>query len=225
MTIQFKTGMFILLLIISTSCTSNNAQEIFNGENLEGWHLFNKSSASINSWKAKDGVLFLDGDLNGEGDLITDKQYENFELELEWKISRGGNSGIMINVQEGDSYSNTFVTGPEMQILDNKEAADNQDKTHLSGSLYDMIGADPDFAKPAGEWNQVKIRQDQGKLTFWLNDNKIMDVQLASKEWEELIANSKFNDMPEFGKFTKGHIALQDHGDSVWFRKIRIREL
>ncbi|HLS30753.1 MAG TPA: DUF1080 domain-containing protein, partial [Flavobacteriaceae bacterium] len=180
-------------------------------------------------WRVEDGLLTLNHEYKGGGDLVTNKVYENYILNLEWKISRAGNSGILINVQEGSQFPKTYISGPEMQVLDNKDASDNKKDTHLAGSLYDLVSCNPEFVHPAGEWNKVKIRQKDGHLTFWINTHEVVDIQIGSPEWNNLVANSKFGHGEKytkyFGKFLKGHIALQDHGHRVWFRNIQIREL
>lgn len=199
-------------------------QLLFNGKNKDGWHTYNKQTAEP-AWTVVDGALQLDPKAEGQGDLVTDKEYENFEFSTEWKISDEGNSGIIFDVHEDPAFGQTYVTGIEMQVLDNKNAEDNKKANHLAGSLYDMQAPSKDVAKPAGEWNLAKIRKDNGHLTFWLNGTQIVDVQMGSPEWEALINNSKFKTWKNFAKYPKGHIALQDHGHVVAFRDIMIKQL
>ncbi|HEY9561719.1 MAG TPA: DUF1080 domain-containing protein, partial [Anseongella sp.] len=144
---------------------------------------------------------------------------------LEWKIAEGGNSGIIFNVHEDKEFGATYVTGPEMQVLDNEKAHDNKKDNHLAGSLYDMVDVGRDVAKPAGEWNHAIIRIKDGHLTLKLNGTETADVTIGSEEWKKLIAASKFKDWEHFGRYPKGRIALQDHGNQVWYRNIKIREL
>lgn len=227
-------GMALFFFILSsfTACKTQqkSAQNekgwvnLLGSNNLEQWHTFKKQTADP-CWYLKDGVLTLDPALSGGGDLVTNKVYKNFVLSLEWKASHEGNSGILINVQEGAQYPKTYLTGPEMQVLDNVAASDNKDETHLAGSLYDMISANPEFVHPAGVWNKVKIKQTDGHIIFWINGHEVVNEQIGSDRWKEMVANSKFKDTESFGAFLEGHIALQDHGHKVWYRNIRIKEL
>ena len=205
--------------------------ELFDGKTTRGWRNYMKNEIG-ESWVVKDGALTLevveDGDhtrsLDG-GDIITEGQYENFELSLEWKISACGNSGIMFNVVEGEQYERTFHTGPEVQVLDNTCHPDARIRTHRAGDLYDLIACSEEVVKPAGEWNLVGIRIKDGDAEFYLNGEKVVEFTMFDKNWEAMIAKSKFKDMPGFGKFRKGHIALQDHDNAVAFRNIKLREL
>jgi hypothetical protein len=199
-------------------------QALFDGKTTKGWHTYLKSTVEP-AWQVVDGALQLNPQAPGQGDLVTDGEYENYELNLEWKISPGGNSGIIFGVHEDPAFQATYDTGIEMQVLDNKGAEDNKKATHLAGSLYDMQAPSKDAAKLAGEWNLVKLRKQNGHLTFWLNNAKIVDVQMGSPEWKALVENSKFKTWKNFGAYPKGHIALQDHGHQVAFRAITIEQL
>ncbi|RYY32764.1 MAG: DUF1080 domain-containing protein [Sphingobacteriaceae bacterium] len=196
---------------------------LFDGKTTTGWHTYNKGVAG-DAWKVTDGELLLNPGAEGRGDITTDKEYENYELALDWKIAEGGNSGVIFDVVEDPKYGYSFLTGIEMQVLDNEKAEDNKLANHLAGSLYDIIPAGK-TANPAGQWNSVKIRKDNGKLTFWLNGSKVVNVDLNSADWKALIEKSKFKTMPGWGTFGKGHIALQDHGNAVYFRNIKIKQL
>jgi hypothetical protein len=195
---------------------------LFDGKTTTGWHVYNGTGPG--AWGVTNGALQLDTAAQNQGDLITDGEYENFELKLEWRIAVGGNSGIIFPVHEDKSLAYTFLTGMEMQVLDDKEAEDNKKANHLAGSLYDMIPPSHP-AKPAGEWNAVIIRKENGHITFWLNGEKVVEVQMGSEEWNKLIQNSKFKTWKYFATYPKGHIALQDHGAVVAFRDIRIKQL
>lgn len=197
---------------------------LFDGKTTKGWHTYLKPTTEP-AWTVVDGALQLNPQAPGQGDLVTDGEYENFELELEWKISAGGNSGIIFGVHEDPAFNATYDTGIEMQVLDNKGAEDNKKATHLAGSLYDMQAPAKDVAKPAGEWNRVKLRKQNGHLTFFLNNAKIVDVQMGSPEWQKLLENSKFKTWKNFAAYPKGHIALQDHGHQVAFRAITLEQL
>lgn len=198
---------------------------LFDGKTTSGWHTFN-SSATGPGWKVADGALMLDSDVKeGRGDLITDGIYEHYEFVIDWKISPCGNSGIIFNVEEDPKHKATYMTGPEMQVLDNSCHPDAKIAKHRAGDLYDLIAVSKENVRPAGEWNSVKIVSDHGKMQFWLNGEKVVDFTMHDEAWNTMVAGSKFKDMPFFGKATKGRIALQDHGDRVWYKNIKIREL
>lgn len=201
---------------------------LFDGKTTKGWHTYLKKEAGA-KWQVKDGAIVFDPTLStGGGDLVTDGIYENYELNLEWKISKGGNSGIIFDIQEDPKYGATYLTGPEMQVLDNIDASDNKKENHLAGCLYDMSG-DATVSKPVpvGEWNKVRLIQDKGHLTFWLNGIKTFEGQIGSDQWNQMIANSKFKnkDFADFAKVAKGKIALQEHPGSSQWRNIKIRTL
>jgi Domain of Unknown Function (DUF1080) len=195
---------------------------LFDGKTTNGWHSYLKSGPG--AWSVVDGVLTLNPKGEGQGDLITDKEYENFELSLTWKIAEAGNSGVIFGVHEDPQFSQTYLTGIEMQVLDDVKDEDNKLATHLAGALYDLK-APSKPAKPAGEWNHIKIRKLNGHLTFWMNGAKTIDVQIGSPEWTEMLGKSKFKNWKSFAAYPKGHIALQDHGYQVSFKDIKIKEL
>jgi len=202
---------------------------LFDGKTTKGWHTYLRDTVG-SKWQVQDGVLVFDPSQpqSGGGDIVTNEVYENYELQLQWRISKGGNSGIIFDVQEDPKYSATYLTGPEMQVLDNKDAEDNKKQTHLAGCLYDMAG-DSTVSKPKtpGEWNQVRLIQNKGHLTFYLNGIKTFEGQIGSEEWNNMVANSKFKNktFADFAKVAKGHIALQQHPGSSGWRNIKIRQL
>jgi hypothetical protein len=201
---------------------------LFDGKDLKGWHSFKRDTAAAN-WTAKDGQIEYDREHDHAGDdLLTDGVYENYELQLQWRISPGGNSGIIFDVQEAPQYGATYQTGAEMQVLDNVAADDNKKQNHLAGCLYDMIG-DATVSHPVtpGEWNQVRLIQNKGHLTFYLNGTKTVDVQIGSPEWDAAIAQSKFKDkyFADFLKIQKGHIAIQKHPGASGWKNMKILEL
>jgi predicted dehydrogenase len=159
------------------------------------------------------------------GDLITREQYDDFELELEWRISEGGNSGIFYRVSEDAEYSRTYQTGPEFQVLDNDGHSDGVTEAHRAGANYALHAPSRDVTRPVGEWNTVRIVADSAHVEHWLNGEKIVEYEQWSDEWQRLVDESKFIDMPGYGQYHRGHIALQDHGDRVWYRNVRIRPL
>lgn len=213
----------------SASKDSNNPngfRPLFDGKTTAGWHTYGKSTAS-SAWKVEDGTLHLvpSGGQNG-GDLVTNEEFDNFHLKLEWKISPKGNSGIIFYVNEDLSkYKKTYNTGPEMQVLDNNGHADGKIHKHRAGDLYDLIASSEEPVKPVGQWNQAEIISNNGKLDFILNGKKIVSTTLWVDNWKKLIAGSKFATWPGFGAYHSGKIALQDHGDQVWYRNIMIKKL
>ncbi|OQY92148.1 MAG: hypothetical protein B6D37_15190 [Sphingobacteriales bacterium UTBCD1] len=201
-------------------------QLLFDGKTMNGWHKYGDGAVG-KGWKVTDGAIFFDPSVNDGGDIVTDREFKNFHLKLEWKVSTSANSGIMIYVHEDISkYKAPWMTGPEMQVLDNLNAEDNKKPDHLAGALYDLIGtADKSKPKPVGEWNEAEIKCVNGKLDMYLNGIHTVSTTLWDNNWEKLVSNSKFKSMPGFGTYKTGHIDLQDHGYRVWFRNIRIRAL
>lgn len=205
---------------------------LFDGVTTAGWHTFNRDEAA-EGWTVRDGELRfrLPPGQKGRGDLVTDAEFEDFDLRLEWKISEGGNSGIFFGVKEGPEYGWASSTGVEMQVLDNQAGADRFDPTHLAGAMYDLIDAsETSRPNPAGCWNRVRILKRAGKVTFRLNGIVTAQVDMNSPEWRRMVARSKWNGADrfngaDFGKFPCGRIALQDHFDEVAYRNIKIRPL
>ncbi len=200
---------------------------LFDGKTTTGWHTYGKDFVG-KAWNAENGVLHFDPKLknNDGGDLVTDKEYSNFHLKLEWKVAPKSNSGIIFYVHEDLSkYKQTYLTGPEMQVIDNDGHKDGKINKHRAGDLYDMISSTSEPVKAVGEWNLAEIISNKGKLTFKLNGVKIVETTMWDDNWKNLIAGSKFGKWEGFGTYKTGKIALQDHGDEVWFRNIEIKEL
>ena len=210
---------------------SDGWQLLFDGKSTDGWHTYGKEKAG-NEWKVEDGAIHLvSATKNPErGDLVSDLEYGNFDLKMDWKISEKGNSGIIFYVHEDpEKFPETYITGMEMQILDNGTPTrlgqpDGKYYTHRAGDLYDLL-ASKEVANPQGEWNQVEIKSLNGKLDFYMNGEHTLTANLWDDNWKKMVAISKFKYMPAFGTFKNGKIALQDHGDDVWFRNIRIKAL
>jgi hypothetical protein len=219
----------------SSKATSDNGWiTLFDGKTTNGWHSYGKNYVG-KEWKVEGGVLHLDSTVrknskNEAGDLVTNDEYANFDLKLEWKISPKGNSGIIFYVQEDTAkFKETYNSGPEMQVLDNGSPtvlghSDAKLYTHRAGDLYDLL-ASKEAAKPAGQWNQAEIIINKGKLDFYLNGVHTLSTIMWNDTWWKMIAISKFKDMKDFGTFKKGKIALQDHGNDVWYRNIKIKKL
>jgi hypothetical protein len=175
-------------------------------------------------------VFTAPGKKPGEGSggdvLYGAKKFKNFELSVDWKTEKAGNSGIFYYVREVPGKP-IYYAAPEVQVLDNVDATDNKLPSHLAGSLYDMVPADPKSVKPAGEWNTIVIRVKDGKVTHTQNGMKVCEYTLWTPEWDKMVENSKFKTFPGFteGIAHEGYIGLQDHGYAIWFRNIKIREL
>jgi hypothetical protein len=233
----------VLILGLAASCGSNSGAKkdaaadegfvsLFDGKTTTGWRGYNKTAFPSEGWEVVDGTLHViesgTGEAGNGGDIIYDKKFSNFELELEWKISEGGNSGIFILAQEIPDEQ-IYKSSPEMQILDNDRHPDaklGENGNRQAGSLYDLIPAVPQNAKPAGEWNQVRILVYDGTVVFTQNGANVVEFHLWTDDWKKMVGNSKFKDWEWFINTAKeGYIGLQDHGDDTWFRNIRIKEM
>ena len=205
---------------------------LFDGESTQGWRGFKSDSFPSVGWHVTDGCLMIEYSGTGEkgfaGDLITTGTYKNFDLKLEWKISPGGNSGILFNVTEsGDDV--TWHSAMEIQVLDEFGYDDIHDYVpdlrQISGALYDLYTPFCAASRPVGEWNEARILLENGHIRHWLNDRLVVDAELWTDDWENRVAKSKFSIYPDYGMSREGHIGLQDHGQQVWFRNIKILEL
>lgn len=204
---------------------------LFDGKSSKGWHKY--GGGAIDSvWKAKEDNLCLDTEakkqfnIKGDWDIVTDEEYDNFHLQLEWKISKNGNSGIIFYIHEDKKkYNWPWETGMEMQVLDNNGHPDAKYPKHRAGDLYDLISVSKETVKPYGEWNFAEIKCIDGKLDLFLNGEKVVSTTLWDDNWKKMVAGSKFKNMPAFSTYKKGRIGLQDHGDGVCYRNIKIRKL
>ena len=192
---------------------------LFDGANTAAWRGY-KASTLPAGWTVVDGALTRTGP---GGDIVTRSEYTNFELTLEWKISAGGNSGIMYRVTEDNEA--TYESGPEMQVLDDARHPDGASRLTSAGSCYGLYPSPAGVVKPAGEWNRVRIVVVGSHVEHWLNGVKVVEYTLGNPAWLAKVAASKFSQWPPYGKAARGRIALQDHGDEVAYRDIRIREL
>ncbi|MGE0361251.1 MAG: DUF1080 domain-containing protein [Vicinamibacterales bacterium] len=194
-------------------------QPLFDGKSLAGWRGY-KTTAPPAGWQAVDGALTRTGP---GGDLMTVDQFGDFELELEWKVGPAGNSGIMFRV--ATSAQRPWETGPEVQVLDNAKHADGKNPLTSAGSNYAVHAPVRDVTRPVGEWNAVRLVVRGAHVEHWMNGVKLLEYELWSPDWEARVKASKFGTMPGYGRSQRGHIVLQDHGDVVAFRNLRIRTL
>lgn len=208
---------------------------LFNGKNLDGWHSYLQKGVG-EDWSVHDGAIVLrksPGDAPEDyADLVTDGEFSNFDLKLEWKASPCIDSGIMFYVHESPEYKATYETGPEMQIADRScTVPDSTTPMERAGDLFALIPSPQQWVRPAGQWNQYEIRADRGHLQFFINGHKSVDAQLWGAQWKRLVAGSKFAKMPNFGAFKTGHISLQGTepkgkpGIKIWFRNLRLKKL
>jgi hypothetical protein len=195
------------------------ARPLFDGVSTQGWRGFRRPAAP-GGWQAVDSALTRVGE---GGDLLTEEQFENFELALEWKIREGGNSGIMFRVTEDTEQ--TYETGPEMQVLDDERHRDGGSRLTSAGSNYGLHAAPEGVVRPVGQWNAVRLVVNGAHVEHWLNGVKVVEYELWTPAWDSLVQASKFAQWPGYGRARRGHIALQDHGDWVAYRNITIRVL
>jgi len=206
-------------------------QLLFDGNSLNGWHKYGGEPVG-SAWKVADSSIYLDASqmenwqIKGGGDIVTDEEFGDFHLKLDWKVDTNGNSGIIFYIHEDSAkYEWGWMTGPEMQVLDNVGHADAKITKHRAGDLYDLIAASKETVKPALEWNHVEIKSEKGRLDMYLNGENIVSTTMWDDNWKKLIAESKFKNTEGFGTYKKGRIGLQDHGNKVWFRNVMIRRL
>jgi len=199
---------------------------LFDGKTTDGWHRYSDKSKPTTQplaptgWTVENGVLSR---TKSSGDLVTDDEFENFELTAEWKISPGGNSGIIYRCTE--DHKQSYETGPEYQVLDNTKHADGKNPLTSAASAYAMYAPSKDLTQPVGQWNLARIVVNGNHVEHWLNGEKVVEYEWGSDDWTARMKNSKFKDWPDFGKRQSGHIDLQDHGNNVWYRNVKIRVL
>lgn len=196
-------------------------QLLFDGKDAGQWWRGYKKENLPNGWVVKDGAIVRE---KGGGDIITKDQFDSFEFSVDWNISEGGNSGVMFKVKETDGPP--WKTGPEAQIQDNAKGHDPQ----KAGWMYALYPAQVDATKPAGQWNTFVLKCQRTpagtyKCEHTMNGTKYVEYEIGSEDWNQKVAKSKFAKMPEFGKAAEGHICLQDHGNLVSFRNLKIRKL
>ena len=201
---------------------------LFDGSSLDNWRGY-LSENIYPEWTIQDDVMvFTPGEVGGKN-IITKEKYTNFILSLEWKISEAGNSGIFWGVHEDEKFPEAYMTGPEIQVLDNEKHPDSFvcNGIHKAGSLYDLIGYPAEDIYPAGQWNLcvLEVNQTANLARVTMNEKTTISFPLHGVEWDKMVDNSKFKDWEGFGKYRTGHIGLQDHSDQVSFRNIKIKKL
>ena len=194
-------------------------QLLFDGNSLEGWRGYN-SEFMPTGWSVENGMLTRTGP---GGDIITEQQFGDFELYLEWLVGPGGNSGVLVRAVEGQEE--VYHGAPEMQILDDAGHPDGRSPLTSAGSNYGLHGAPRGIVKSAGEWNSSRIVVVNNQVEHWLNGDKVVEYELGSADWLRRVANSKFAQWPAYGRASRGHIGIQDHGDRVSFRNLKVREI
>jgi hypothetical protein len=215
----------LLLLCFGTIEAKPKWKTLFAGKSTAEWRGFRRDSFPSKCWVVEgDAIKTIGGcDKADQVDIITREKYRNFELELEWRVAPGANSGVVYLISEDQDQ--TWRTGPEMQVLDDDKHPDGKKPTTSAGSLFDLIAPENKTLRPVGEYNRARVVINNGHVEHWLNGKKVLEYDLGSAELKDLIAKSKFKSFPRFALNSEGHIALQYHGDDVWFRKIRIRTL
>lgn len=220
-----KTTKLVAMNAITEEEKNDGWRLLFDGQTLNGWRSY--QNRETDCWGVKDGMIYCKGDDEDKSDLradlISEEQFENFELSIEWKIAPGGNSGIMYHVSE--SQSAAYLTGPEYQLIDDEGFPEKLEDWQKTGSDYAMYTATARPTKPVGEFNVTKIVVNGAKREHWLNGEKILEFEAWTDDWNKRKSEGKWKDTPTYGMEKKGHIVLQDHGSGVWFRNVKIKEL
>lgn len=235
-----KQALFFFTVVVMAGCSGNKKitdnsltkagvnqgyQLLFDGKTLDGWRTYQNKPAD--SWTVKDGTLYCKGSSTDKStrraDLITVSQFENFDLSLDWKIAPKGNSGVLYMVTE--DYPAAYLSGPEYQLIDDKNFPEKLENWQLTGANYAMNPAPAAEPRPIGEWNHTRIVVNHGHVEHWLNGKKIVEYHLWTEEWKQKKQQGKWKNAAGYGMSKQGHIALQDHGSEAWFRNIKIKEL
>lgn len=240
---SFKKSFFVIAFLTNCSCFFAVAQNqntlseteqkegwqlLFDGKTTNGWHLYNEGKIK-SAWFVENGELKCDPTTENvvRGDLVSDSEFENFDLQFEWKISKAGNSGLFINVQESPENPTAWTTGPEYQLLDNANMPKEylQDGKHSAACLYSLSPLLHEVQPKPMDWNVSRIVQQSGVITFWLNGVETAHEDMKTERWLQLIKSSKLGNFSSFGKATKGKIAFQDWAKGVALRNIKIKKI
>jgi hypothetical protein len=225
--LRFVAGAFIVAVaFVPLGAQSDGFKPLFDGKTLHGWRGYKKTDTADTRWKVENGLVTIpgtgEGDTKGQRDLITDATYDQFDIRWDWKIAEGGNSGLKYFVLEDQPSA----IGHEYQMIDDERHPDAKIGPHRqTAALYDVFPAADRPLKKAGEWNNSEVIVKGNHVEHWLNGKRVLQYELDSPELRAAIAKSKFKDVARFGKLQKGHILIQDHGDQVWFRNLRIKSL
>lgn len=224
----------VVIALSVMSCKKQAALEegwvsLFDGSNLDAWRTYMKDGVEGDWEISGDALVYRPNpdSAHGMNNLITKKKYGSFELALEWKIEKDGNSGVFYGILEDEKYVVPYMTAPEVQLRDYSSDPDFSDDKQMSGAIFGIIGPEEDVARPAGEWNELFLRVDRGRNLgqVVLNGVELFTYPVQGEAWRKMVNDSKFKDWEGFGIQEKGHIGLQDHAHEVWFRNIRIKEL
>jgi hypothetical protein len=202
---------------------------LFDGKSMKGWHGYNGQSTE--SWRVEDCALRTVGTTGNYGsdlraDLVRDGQYGNFEISIDWKASKGGNSGLMYGVVEDKKYKAAWETGPEYQFIDDLGFPEKLEEWQKAGADYAMhLPNDQKRLKPVGEWNNTRILVSGTHVEHWLNGKKILEFERWNDDWKKLRDSGKWKEAPDYGLAKTGKVVLQDHGSVFWFRNIKVRPL
>ncbi|HMC78650.1 MAG TPA: DUF1080 domain-containing protein [Vicinamibacterales bacterium] len=224
---RLAAGAFLVALALAPlGAQGDGFKPMFDGKTLNGWRGYKKADAADTRWKVENGIVTIpeiDGkDTKGQRDIISDATYDQFDLRWEWKVAQGGNSGLKYFVLEDEASA----IGHEYQMIDDERHPDAKIGPHRqTGAFYDVLAAADRPLKPAGEWNNSEVIVKGKHVEHYLNGKRILQYELDSPELRAAVAKSKFKDIARFGKPQKGHILIQDHGNAVWFRNVRIKPL